>query len=118
MDDRTGRAPHPERARLAAAIAGALVVFAGCGFPGAAARLDARFVESVRAEGREVPQGADGEAMLIAAARKVCERRRGHETSKGRREAALTPRELEAVTQAFAGDARSFAALALRTYCD
>jgi Protein of unknown function (DUF732) len=117
MNENTVR-PSPMRVwvRVAVAAAGILVALAGCGSVGSAARLDARFLESVRADGHDVPGGA-GEATLVAAARKICDRRIPHGSVEERRQAALTRDELATVAQAFAGDARRFAALALDTYC-
>ena len=103
---------------MVAAIAGVTLALAACGSAEtSAAQLDARFVDSVRADGRDVPHGSDGEAMLVRAARKICERRGHHSASFRRRNSALTQRELDVVEQAFAGDPRRFATLALETYC-
>jgi hypothetical protein len=112
-----GRAPGRLRARAVLAAAGVALVLAACGgVDGSAARLDAQFVDTVRSEGHPV-SGADREAALVAAARKLCVRRVRHRNQAQRHETALTERELDAVSQAFAGDARRFAALALDTYC-
>jgi hypothetical protein len=81
------------------------------------AQLDANFVALVRAEGRTVPSGGDGEATLVAAARKICDRQANHDTVADRRANRLTQHELEAVARTFADDARRFTALALQTYC-
>jgi Protein of unknown function (DUF732) len=102
---------------VVAAMAGVALVLAACGSAGTStAQLDARFVESVRADGHDVPPGPDG-AALVAAARKICERRANHTTSFRRRYPALTQRELDVVEQTFAGDPPRFATLALETYC-
>jgi hypothetical protein len=103
---------------MVAAVAGVALALAACGAAEtSAAQLDARFVDSVRADGHDVPRGSDGEAALVRAARKICERRVKHTTSFRRRDSAWTRPELDAVKQAFAGDPRRFATLALETYC-
>ena len=118
MNDCGGRTSRLRtRARVAVALAGAVVALVGCGSDGSPARVDAEFVESVRADGHTVPHGAVGEATLVTAARKLCRRQTFHTTTQQRRESALTRDELETVTQAFAGDSRRFATLALETYC-
>lgn len=118
MNERTCRpSRHAVRVRIAAAVAGTLVAAVGCGFGGTPAQLDARFVQNMRAGGHDVPQGAAGETTLVTAARKLCERRENHRSLYERRQTALTQHELDAVTQAFSGDARRFATLALETYC-
>ena len=118
MNESSGRPFRPAvRARIAVAIAGTLVAAVGCGFGGTPAQLDARFVQSMRADGHDVPQGAEGETTLVAAARKICERRTNHRSLHNRQQTALTPQELDAVSEAFSGDARRFASLALATYC-
>ena len=99
------------------AVAVTLVGLAGCGSVGTPAQLDARFVASVRADGHDVPGGPEKESVLVAAARKICDRRGSHPTPERRREVALTQHELDAVTQTFTGDPRRFATLALDTYC-
>ena len=119
MNECTGRRSRP-RVRVGvavvAAVVGVLTALALHG-GGSPEQLDARFVAAVRADGHEVPHGAAGEATLVAAARKVCQRRDFHATVQERRRSALSSDELATVTQAFAGDARRFATLALDTYC-
>ena len=118
MNERTCRPARPAvRARAVAVLAGTLLTAVGCGFGGTPAQLDARFVQNMRADGHDVPQGAAGETTLVTAARKICERRENHRSLDERRQTALTQHELDAVTQAFSGDARRFADLALETYC-
>ena len=112
-----GRSRPAVRARITAALAGTLVAAVGCGSGGTPAQLDARFVQNMRADGHDVPQGAGGGTTLVTAARKICERRENHRSRYERQQTALTRDELDVVTQAFSGDARRFAALALETYC-
>jgi Protein of unknown function (DUF732) len=107
--------PRPP-ARVITAVVASLALTA-CGNLGTSpAQLDARFVESVRSDGHSVPQG-DSQATLVAAARKICDRRDKQATIDERERSALTSRELKTITQVFAGDARRFASLALDTYC-
>jgi Protein of unknown function (DUF732) len=111
-----GRVCRGRRLRVASAVAAVALVLAACGRAGVSAtQLDAQFVDSVHADGHDVPRGSDGEAALVAAARKICERR--DHLAMRRRDSALTPRELDVVEQTFAGDPRRFATLALETYC-
>ena len=118
MNESTGRPfCSAARARIIAAIAGTLVAAAGCGFGGTPAQLDAEFVQSVRADGHDVPQGTADEATLVTAARKVCDRRTKNRPLHDRQQTALTRHELDAVAEAFSGNARQFASLALATYC-
>jgi hypothetical protein len=106
------------RVRAAAVVVGVAFVLAACGATGpSSAQLDARFVAAVRADGRDVREEADQQTALVAAARKICARRKDKADPDARHRSALTLRELDAVAKIFAGDARRFAALALDTYC-
>ncbi|MDT7580122.1 MAG: hypothetical protein QOK35_1386 [Pseudonocardiales bacterium] len=105
-------------AAVGATVVGAAFVLAACGVVGtSSAQLDAQFVAAVRADGHDVPQAAEQEATLVTAARKICARRQLLASPVERHRAALTLREIDAVSTTFAGDARRFAALALDTYC-
>ena len=100
--------------RAAAASGVAALVLAASGTVGASAtQLDARFVDSVRADGHDLPDGSPAAAALVAAARKICERR---SAATRRRDSALTRQELDEVARTFA-DPQRFATLALDTYC-
>ena len=113
-----GRVRTGRRLRAVAVIVGAALVLVACrGVDTSSAQLDAQFVDSVRADGHDLPAGPDGQSSLVAAAWKTCERRVRHATPEQRRDTALTRRELDGVTQTFAGDPRRFAGLALDTYC-
>jgi len=81
------------------------------------AEIDGKFVETVRAQGHEVPADAQQQALLVRAAQKICERRENHATAAARRATALTTEELDVVGATFADDARAFTSLALKTYC-
>lgn len=106
------------RLRLSIAVVGAAIALAGFTTPGAdPGRLDASFVDAVRAVGHDVPRAVDQQAALVVAARKICARRTPSMTPVERRNSALTLRELDAVAVTFAGDARGFSTLALDTYC-
>jgi len=105
------------RLRLSIAVIGAAIAVAGSTTAAASpAQIDASFVDAVRADGHEVPRGIDQQALVVAA-RKICARRAPRLTPVERRASALNPRELDTVKATFAGDARSFANLALDTYC-
>jgi hypothetical protein len=80
------------------------------------ARADQRFVAAVQAQGRTVGPGTD-QALVIQAARKVCESRQGEATAAERRASALTADEIEAVRRTFGDDSPAFIKAAKRSYC-
>jgi hypothetical protein len=118
-------APVPSRKRVslrrgaavaAAVLVGALAVSAFSTVVPSSGDADQHFVDTARSQGRVVA-GGDQQALLVSAARKICERRGSHTTVAQRRATALSSDELAVIQQTFAGDTRGFTALALDTYC-
>ncbi len=115
-------AARPRRAcvrrGLVASAVALVVALAVSAFATAAptpASADQRFVDAARSQGY-VATG-DQQALVVSAARKICERRESHSTAAQRRATALSSAELDAVQQVFADDVRGFTTLALDTYC-
>lgn len=115
---RTTRRTHVRRgvAATAAALAVALSVSAFSMAGPTAANVDQGFVDGARSQGHVIAPG-DQQALVVSAARKICDRRESHSTAPERRASALSLEELGAVQQAFATDVRGFTELALDTYC-
>jgi hypothetical protein len=118
-------APIPSRKRVslrrgaavaAAVLVGALAVSAFSTVVPSSGDADQHFVDTARSQGRVVA-GGDQQALLVSAARKICDRRGSHTTVAQRRATALSSDELAVIQQTFAGDTRGFTALALDTYC-
>ena len=79
------------------------------------AAVDQHFLAEVRGHGHAVAQGED-EALVVSAARKICQRRDGR-TYVQRRGATLTSDELAAVKRSFGDDSQGFIAVATDTFC-
>ena len=79
------------------------------------AAVDQHFLAEVRGHGHAVAQGED-EALVVSAARKICQRRDGR-TYVQRRGATLTSDELAAVKRSFGDDSQGFIAVATGTFC-
>ena len=79
------------------------------------AAVDQHFLAEVRGHGHAVAQGED-EALVVSAARKICQRRDGR-TYVQRRGGTLTSDELAAVKRSFGDDSQGFIALATDAYC-
>jgi hypothetical protein len=79
------------------------------------AAVDEHFLAEVRGHGHPVAQGED-EALVVSAARKLCERRDSR-TYVQRRAATLTSDELAAVKRSFGDDPQGFIAVATDTFC-
>ncbi len=106
------------RRGLVAAVMALVVALAVSAFATAAptpANVDQGFVDAARSQGYVA--APDQQALVVSAARKICERRERHSTAAERRATALSSAELGAVQQTFADDVRVFTTLALDTYC-
>jgi hypothetical protein len=106
------------RRGLVAAVVALVVALAVSAFATAAptpANVDQGFVDAARSQGYVA--APDQQALVVSAARKICERRERHSTAAERRATALSSAELGAVQQTFADDVRVFTTLALDTYC-
>jgi hypothetical protein len=100
---------------LVASVAAVLGVSAAGVAPPPQAAVDHHFLAEVRGHGHPVAVGAD-EALVVSAARKLCERR-DSQTYVQRRAATLTSDELAAVKRSFGDDSEGFIALATDAYC-
>jgi Protein of unknown function (DUF732) len=118
-------APIPSRKRVslrrgaaaaAAVLVGALAVSAFSTVVPSSGDADQHFVDTARSQGRVVAAGGQ-QALLVSAARKICDRRGSHATVAQRRATALSSDELAVIQRTFAGDTRGFTALAIDTYC-
>jgi hypothetical protein len=111
------RGPYLRRGATALVGVGvvALVVTAFSWVAPSPGTADRRFVEVARSLGHVVPP--DAQALVISAARKICDRRDSHDTDQERRATALTSNEIAAVGAAFGAETRDFTTLALKTYC-
>jgi transcription termination factor Rho len=118
-------APIPSRRRVslrrgaavaAAVLVGALAVSAFSTVVPSSGDADQHFVDTARSQGRVVAAGGQ-QALLVSAARKICDRRGSHATVAQRRATALSSDELAVIQRTFAGDTRGFTALAIDTYC-
>ena len=94
----------------------ALTVFGSDFLDQSTARADQRFVAAVQSQGHSVAQGTD-EALVIQAARKVCDSQRTDITAAQRRASALTENEIDAVQRTFGDDSPAFISVAKRSYC-